>query len=123
MVTDNDYIKKWFSELSIEELVKGGRVIFDMGNGFFEEMTITEVSDHKVLEYTWDKDLVRFEFHENGQDQTHLVFKEFVKEITEHTPRDIAGWHLCLDAISDLLDIGHVNPDHKDMWEDLYRHY
>ena len=26
-----------------------------------------------------------------------LILKEFIHELTDHTPKDIAGWHICLD--------------------------
>lgn len=123
IITDNDYLKKWFKELSVEELVKGGKIKFDMGDGTFEEMTITDLTVPNLIEFTWDKDLVRFELSENSNGETHMVFKEYVRNLTEHTPRDIAGWHICLDAISEILDGNDAPSDYKSRWEDLYKHY
>lgn len=102
MLTDNDQLVKWFSELKIQELTEGGKLLFDTGNGSYEEMTIIEVKAPDAWEFTWDKNLVRFNLSENPSG-THLVLKEYIKEVTDHTARDIAGWHVCLDVIGQLL--------------------
>ena len=102
MLTENHYLQKWFAELSVESLEEGGKILFDMRDGTFEEMTITSLSEPNVLEYTWDKDLVRFDLTPSELG-THLVFKETITQVTEHTPRDITGWHICLDVIEAIL--------------------
>ncbi len=56
MITENDKLSKWFSELSIDELKEGGKVKFDFGNGTFEELDIIEV---KKKIYTADKEYNR----------------------------------------------------------------
>ncbi|MGL6216821.1 MAG: SRPBCC domain-containing protein, partial [Lacrimispora sphenoides] len=82
MLTVNDKLSKWFSELSIEELKEGGKVKFDFGNGTFEELDIIEVKRCSVLEYTWWDDRIRFElFHEPGG--CCLVLIERIKSITD----------------------------------------
>ena len=65
-------------------------------DGSFINIDIIECQQNSVLEFTWDKDRVRFEIHkeENG---TLLLLKEYIHELTDHTPKDIAGWHICLD--------------------------
>ena len=123
MIGDNAYLKKWFAELNIVELVKGGKITFGIGGGDFEEMTITEVKVPNVLEFTWDKDIVRFELSTNPDGKTHMVFKEIINTITEHTPRDIAGWHICLDNIGALLNGEYSIPDETTSWEKLYEYY
>lgn len=40
LLTENDKLAKWFSELSVDDLREGGVIKFDMGNGIFEEMKI-----------------------------------------------------------------------------------
>lgn len=121
MLTENQYLQKWFSELAVESLEEGGKILFDMQDGTFEEMTITSLSEPNVFEYTWDKDLVRFDLtpSETG---THLVFKETISEVTEHTPRDITGWHICLDAIEAILANEEL-PDTQFAFNKLYPAY
>ena len=121
MLTDNQYLQKWFTELEVESLEEGGKILFDMQDGTFEEMTITSLSEPSVLEYTWDKNLVRFDLTPS-EIGTHLVFKETITEVTEHTPRDIAGWHVCLDVIAAILANEEL-PNRETMFDDFYPMY
>lgn len=122
MLSDNKQLQKWFSELSIETLEEGGRILFDMGNGEYEEMTITSLSAPNVMEFTWDKDLVRFDLTPNEAGGTHLVFKETIGTVTEHTPRDITGWHMCLDTIEAILANEEI-PNTQTGFNELYPIY
>lgn len=121
MLTDNDHLVEWFSELRIHELAEGGKLLFDIGDGSYEEMTITEVKIPTVWEFTWDKNLIRFNLSENPRG-THLVLKEYMKEVTEHTARDIAGWHVCLDVIGLLLANKPIE-DRQEEWNKVYPQY
>lgn len=121
MLTENEKLGKWFSELSVEELREGGLIKFDMQDGTYEEMEILELKVNSILEFTWDKDIVRFELYAepNG---CLLVLKEKITAITDHTPRDLAGWHVCLDVIEVLLD-GKTFQYRKAEWEKWYPKY
>lgn len=102
-LTENDKLAKWFSELSVDELRVGGVIKFDMQDGTFEELTITAVDTHEVLAFTWGEDSVRFELAPEAEG-CQLVLKEQIKTLTPHTPKDLAGWHVCLDVIAALLE-------------------
>jgi uncharacterized protein YndB with AHSA1/START domain len=119
-LTDNDKLPQWFSELRVDELREGGVIKFDMGDGSFEEMKILDLKMNSVLEYTWGQDIVRFELSQE-QDGCSLVLLEKIHTITDHTPRDLAGWHVCLDVIAALLD-GKII-DRKDEWKKWYEKY
>ncbi|RCX18669.1 uncharacterized protein YndB with AHSA1/START domain [Fontibacillus phaseoli] len=120
-LTENGKLKQWFPELSLAELVEGGAVKFDMGDGSYEEMTLLEVKPSSVLEYTWDRDRVRFELYPTAEG-CRLLLIEKITRITDHTPRDLAGWHVCLDVISALLD-GRELESRKAEWEKRYAQY
>lgn len=120
-LTDNDKLPKWFSELRVDELREGGVIKFDMGNGTFEELTIIELKTNSILEYTWGEDIVRFELYQES-DGCKLILNEKIKEITKHTPRDLAGWHVCLDVISALMD-GRTIESRKEEWNKWYEKY
>lgn len=120
-LTENAKIKLWFSELAIQELKIGGLITFDMGDGSFEEMKIVELEPLKMFSFTWDRDTVRFELHPTA-DGCRLIFTEMLTALTDHTPRDLAGWHVCLDVIAALLD-GKELPARKAAWEVLYEQY
>jgi uncharacterized protein YndB with AHSA1/START domain len=120
-LTDNDKLPKWFSELRVDELREGGVIKFDMEDGTFEELTIIELKMNSILEYTWGEDIVRFELYPES-DGCKLVLNEKIKVITNHTPRDLAGWHVCLDVISALMD-GRTIESRKDEWNKWYEKY
>ncbi|MBS4210043.1 SRPBCC family protein [Bacillus sp. FJAT-50079] len=121
MLTDNEKLKQWFAELRVEELRKGGFILFDMQNGTFIKMEILELKINEVLEFTWDKDVVRFELNAKPEGCL-LIFKEKINNLTDHTPRDLAGWHVCLDVIEALLN-GETIENRKAEWEKWYPKY
>lgn len=121
VLTENSKLKKWMSNLQIENLKTGGIIKFDMMDGSFLNIDILECQLNSVLEFTWDKDRVRFEIHkeENG---SLLLLKEYIQELTDHTPKDIAGWHICLDLFSSILE-GEEKVFSKDEWEYWFDNY
>lgn len=121
MLAENQYLQKWFADLKIETLEEGGKILFDMKDGTFEEMTITSLSVPNVLEYTWGSDLVRFDLTPS-KTGTHLIFKETISKVTDHTPKDITGWHTCLDVIDAILSNEEL-PDPQYKYNELYPMY
>lgn len=122
-LTNNEKLRQWFSELSVESLQEGGLIKFDMGNGTFEEMKITRLVIGSVLEYTWGDDRVRFEL-EPMPGGCLLQFMEEITAVTSHTPRDIAGWDVCLDVVGLLLSgKAAENLNRKEMWQAKYDQY
>lgn len=120
-LTENDKLKQWFSELRMEELKKGGKVLFDMQDGTFEEMEILEFEEQNVLTFTWAGDVVQFKLFPT-EEGCQIVLTEFVKAITNHTPKDIAGWHVCLMVVQSLIEDIPMKA-RKEEWEQLYPKY
>jgi uncharacterized protein YndB with AHSA1/START domain len=119
-LTDNEKLPKWFSELHVDELRKGGVIKFDMGDGTFDELPILELKEYSVLEFSWWKDTVRFELSEESNGCL-LRLIEKIHTLTDHTPRDLAGWHVCLDVIQALLDGRAI--ERKEEWKTWYEKY
>lgn len=122
MLSDNDKLAKWFSELRVEELREGGVIKFDFQDGTFEEFVILELKMHSVLEFTWGEDRVRFEMFPNSDGGCLLILTEKIREINNHTPKDLAGWHVCLDVVQALLD-GRTIESREAEWEKWYPQY
>lgn len=120
-LTENDMLAKWFSELRVDDLREGGIIKFDMQDGTFEELEIIELKICSVLEYTWGEDLVRFELYPEPEG-CRLVLIEKIKKITNHTPKDISGWDVCLDVIEALLDSRTIE-SRMDIWKIKYEKY
>jgi uncharacterized protein YndB with AHSA1/START domain len=120
-LTENEKLALWFSELRIEELREGGVIKFDMQNGTFEELKITDFRMYAILEFTWGEDSVRFELYPESEGCL-LVLVEQINIITDHTSRDLAGWHVCLDVINALLD-GRTIESRDEEWKIWYSKY
>ncbi|TDQ41174.1 SRPBCC family protein [Aureibacillus halotolerans] len=121
MLTENEKLSQWFPELSVTDLRKGGTIQFDMGDGSTEDFTILAYEPLTILAFTWDHDAVRFDLEEDGS-ETRLVFTETIHAFTDHTPRDLAGWHVCLEVIEALLN-GTKLDSRKDRWNELFPLY
>lgn len=120
-LTDNAKLKQWFSELSVDDLREGGAYKFDMGDGTFEEMPIFELRTNAALAYAWGEDRVRFELSPES-DGCRLMLVETIGKLTDHTPRDLAGWHVCLDAVRALMD-GHEIESRMELWNKIFEEY
>lgn len=121
-LTENDKLLQWFPELEVEELRAGGVIKFKMTDDTFIPMEILELTKDAVLSYTWDEDRVRFELSAEPDGGCRLVFSEHLHKITTHTPRDLAGWHVCLDVIEALL-AGRTIASRKEVWSVWYEKY
>ncbi|MCT1540043.1 SRPBCC family protein [Lysinibacillus capsici] len=123
-MTNNENLQKWMSNLEIIELRKNGKIHFNMndGTGNFEEITITDYVEKEVLGFGWGTDTVRFELFSTEKGSL-LVLVETLQNLTEHTPKDLAGWHICLDMLKDLLN----GVDHQyfpmDEWQQRFSEY
>ena len=120
MLTKNDKLRQWFSELKVEELGKGGRIVFDTGDGAVNRMGITDYEEGRVMAYEWGEDHVRFELTElDGGAELRLI--ETIHRITPHTPKDLAGWHVCLDTLKAVLE--HHEIRREEDWNQWYPEY
>ena len=92
------------------------------GTATFLEIQITDYVEKEVLEFNWGNDTVRFELSptDNG---SVLLLAESIGELTAHTPKDLAGWHICLDLLSDLLN-GTIHEEYPmEEWEKQFTEY
>ncbi|MDQ7863017.1 SRPBCC domain-containing protein [Peribacillus frigoritolerans] len=106
-LTENDKVEKWMSNLEMKDLRKDGTIKFNFndGSGKSFDMKIRDYRESAVLDFEWGDGWVRFEVSPE-KDGCSLVLKEFITPVNDHTSKDLAGWHICLDMFSDLLD-GH----------------
>ncbi|MFB7156488.1 SRPBCC family protein [Lysinibacillus sp. NPDC056232] len=105
VLTENGKLQKWMNNLEIIDLRKNGKIHFNMNDGTnaHKEIAITDYAEKEVLEFDWGKDTVRFELSPTGNGSI-LVLLETIGELTDHTSKDLAGWHICLNLLSDLLN-------------------
>jgi uncharacterized protein YndB with AHSA1/START domain len=124
VLTENGKLQKWMNNLEIIDLRKNGTIHFNMNDGTdaYKEITITDYVEKKVLEFDWGKDTVRFDLSPTSGGSI-LVLVESIVDLTEHTPKDLAGWHVCLDLLSDLLN-GTVHEEFPmEEWQKWFAEY
>lgn len=124
VITTNENLQKWMSNLEIIDLRQNGKMHFNMNDGTdtYEEIAITNYAEQQVLEFEWGQDRVRFELSstDNG---SLLLLIETLQDLTEHTPKDLAGWHICLDLLTDLLNgVEHQSFPLED-WQQWFNEY
>lgn len=120
-LTENEKLAIWFSELRVDELREGGVIKFDMKNDTFVDIMIIELHMYSVLEYMWGEDSVRFELYPDPEGCL-LLLNEKINKITNHTSKDLAGWHVCLDVMNALLD-GRTIKFRQEEWEKWHEKY
>ncbi|TRZ38635.1 SRPBCC family protein [Niallia circulans] len=122
-LTDNEKLTAWFHNLEAEDLRIGGNIRFYMRDGTNTsiEMKILDFKEGVLLEYEWGEGSVRFEVAPSKAGSS-LVLCEIFPNWTDHTPKDIAGWHASLEVLSSLLD-GKVIEFPMERWEDLFKNY
>jgi uncharacterized protein YndB with AHSA1/START domain len=122
-LTENDKLTRWMPNLQIEELREGGIIKFDMkdGTGTFIDIAITAFQPYSVMEFIWGNDRVRFEIYPKPEGCI-LILTEFIGTLTDHTSKDLSGWHVCLDVLSSLLD-EHLMDFPKGEWQKWYDEY
>lgn len=123
-ITHNDKLQKWMSNLEIIDLRKNGKMHFNMNDGTdaYETIGITDYAENETLEFDWGTDTVRFELSSTGEG-TLLLLVETLQALTEHTPKDLAGWHICLDLLADLLDGKEQLTFPMERWQQRFHDY
>jgi len=123
VLIENDKLAKWMSNLKVMDLRKGGVIQFDMqdDSGTFIDMEIIDFKHGTVLEFVWGEDRVRFEVHAT-EDQTNLTLTEYIGTLTDHTAKDLAGWHVCLDMFAAVLADQPIDFP-MDRWQKWYENY
>ncbi|MFD9625206.1 SRPBCC family protein [Peribacillus muralis] len=104
-LTENEKLENWMSNLEIKYLRKDGIITFNFndGSGKSFDLKIRDFEECTVLEYEWGDGWVRFELSPE-KDGCSLVLTESSSKLNDHTAKDLAGWHVCLDMLGEVLD-------------------
>jgi uncharacterized protein YndB with AHSA1/START domain len=110
-ITETDELRAWFVEMIDYDR---SRLLFAEG----AELTFVAVGEHqmpagrgrvtridppRLLEYTWDAEILRWELEPDGDTGCRLLFTNIVED--RGTAAAVApGWHAGLDNLAALLD-------------------
>ena len=105
-VSEPEGLRQWFPAGVELELRPGARMRFTF-KGHEEEAMIGEVlavDPPRLLEFLWDQDRMRIELEPDGGG----TLLRFTHSLTQKpgAAKVAAGWHVCLDSLSTLLDTG-----------------
>lgn len=123
LLTTNEGLAQWFHELEIGELGEEGYFNFIMTPTECIKMPILKYTEKKTIEFEWDQDSVLFQLEVLDNEKVKLIFSEKIKNITAHTPRDIAGWKLCLHRIQIMLAKTIESPINQEEFDELIGKY
>lgn len=96
MITTTEGFSQWFPELEAGVAGDDKFLYFVMTEDEKIPMRIFERIEEKKLSYAWDNDDVTFLIEEKTPTTSILHFIETIQVVTDHTKRDLAGWHVCL---------------------------
>lgn len=122
LLTTNEGLAKWFDELEIGKLGADGHLLFVMTPEEKIKMPIRGFESNRKLAFEWDQDEVAFELNAIAANKTKLTFTEQLTAITEHSSRDISGWHICLKKLQASAE-GKTYDFNKAEFESLFAKY
>ena len=128
-LTDPEELRAWAPFDADRDLAATGTATLTMAGGDGSEksqVSVRRAEPTRVLEYTWDQDLLRWELEPiaNG---TRLTLRHTVQD-PEWIPRVSAGWHICLDVMDLMLSgraIGRIVAEDAKAhgWQELHAKY
>lgn len=117
-ITEPELLARWFGGEAEMDLRPGGKVRITLLMTTVEGEIIALEPQH-LLEYTWgDKNTVRWELFEEGENVTRLVFTETAVD-PAHFPDAAPGWHGYLDRLAYVTDGKKVPAFPLEAWPEI----
>jgi len=110
-LTEPGQLSEWAPFVADRDLGSVGDATLTMIDGDVSEAmaaSVRRVEPPTLLEYTWGKDLLRWELAPTGSG-TRLTLRHTVQD-EDWLPKVAAGWHICLDVAERLLDGRPIGP-------------
>ncbi|GAA2300999.1 hypothetical protein Scani_23780 [Streptomyces caniferus] len=103
-ITDPAHIGQWFPSEVTVELRPGGAMTFAMPGVTDIAMTgtVTDAEEPRLFAFTWGEDHLRWEITPDGDGSLLTLVHTFGDRFGGAS--FASGWHLCLTALSQLLD-------------------
>ncbi|WP_432899630.1 SRPBCC family protein [Micromonospora matsumotoense] len=110
-LTDPARLREWAPFLADRDLSTPGDAVLTLVDGdavVAQPATVRRAEPPRLLEYTWDEDLLRWELTRTA-DGTRLTLWHTVAD-RGLLPMVAAGWHLCVDVAERLLAGDPIGP-------------
>jgi uncharacterized protein YndB with AHSA1/START domain len=104
-LTEREHLIAWFPAAADLDVPAGSEVHFTLPSGRADDAggTVIRANAPKLLEHTWDGDLLRWELIAAGDRTCRLVFTHVFEDRTGVVDA-ASGWHAGLEALAALLD-------------------
>lgn len=122
LLTTNTGLASWFPELRVGSLAEGGQLLFMMTETEQLKMPIFSYRELETIGFEWGADQVIFRLAQLSDKQTRLELEETLTAVTEHTPRDLAGWTFCLERLKKASHDSELTFS-QPLFDDLYEYY
>lgn len=91
------------------------------GTGDFFNISVLDCKEQSHWQFEWGEGSVRFELEPEGEGCI-LLLKEYIPVLNDHTPKDLAGWEVCLEMFYEVLN-GKNTAFPKESWKAHYEAY
>jgi uncharacterized protein YndB with AHSA1/START domain len=132
-ITEPDEMAKWLAVTELD-LVEGGRVVLtwqntdDEGNTAVARGTVSALDPPRLVEFDTDiHGRLRWELEQDGEG-TALSFTAEVELPPDYELEVLAGWHIHLDHLEEVLDGGTIDwpnwsAEHRPDWDRIRERY
>lgn len=120
-LTDPEKLKYWFP-CALDILPRKGAVVtFTFPGQRPMEGTVLEAEKPRLLAYTWDEEVLRWEIEDDDDGGSLLTLTNTVQE-GQDIARSAAGWHLTLMGLDDYLNERSLGQDPA-LWDQYVARY
>jgi uncharacterized protein YndB with AHSA1/START domain len=122
-ITARAELVHWFPSPPERDLAPAVRVRFVFPDDGAPDLegAVAVFQPARLLELTWDRDLLRFDLRPDG-DGSVLVFTQTFDD-PGRAVRDGAGWHVCLDALAARLEGAAPSWSMGERWAEVHEEY
>jgi uncharacterized protein YndB with AHSA1/START domain len=129
-ITRPDELEHWFPSAVAVDLRVGGKMSFSFRRQHtidgkelpLLEGEVTDLDRPRLFAFFWGPDHLRFELEPTAADQCLLRFT-VVLDTRDKAARDAAGWHVCLDRLTQHVDGGSTRAPGAELTDEWVGHY
>jgi uncharacterized protein YndB with AHSA1/START domain len=122
-ITEPEHLRAWFPQQVTGDWVVGGPLTFSSpeGRGPDFDGEVLAYQPQSLVEFRWGTDVIRLELA-GRPDGCTLTLLDTFDELGK-AARDAAGWHECLDRLTDDLDAGRLSFTPGQRWSEVHPRY
>jgi uncharacterized protein YndB with AHSA1/START domain len=122
-ITEPEHMQAWFPQHVCGEWVVGGPLTFSSpeGRGPDFDGEVLAYQPQTLVEFRWGTDVIRLELAARADGCTLTLLDTF--DEVGKAARDAAGWHECLDRLTDDLDKGALSFQPGQRWAEVHPRY